>query len=303
MRYRDIVRFKQSERRAILLFYTFIILAYLLFFWLSPKQGKMLELEDAFATLDLDTSSASFAAELTNRTLDNNPITAAGSSPAFNKYSKNEVSHPAESFDPNKTDSSQWIRLGIKPFVISNILKYQSKGGRFRTCNDLYKVYGIDSMHLQVILPLCTISTTTFTFPEREKTKEKIININTADSIEWVSLYGIGPVLSGRIIKYRDNLGGFHDINQLKEVYGIKEEWFAENKNRLTVSGSIRKINLNTTTRDELKSHYYITPKIASIIIKYRIQHDSFNQVADLRNIKVVNDSLYNILYPYLSVN
>ena len=50
------------------------------------------------------------------------------------------------------------------------------------------------------------------------------ININTADSAQLLPLPGIGPVFAGRIIKYRELLGGFVRSDQLYEVYGLKDE-------------------------------------------------------------------------------
>jgi competence ComEA-like helix-hairpin-helix protein len=62
------------------------------------------------------------------------------------------------------------------------------------------------------------------------------INLNSADSAELVKLYGIGPVLSKRIIKYRNSLGGkFQSVDQLKNVYGLSEETFNSIKPYLIV--------------------------------------------------------------------
>src|SRR5690606_1541748 len=58
------------------------------------------------------------------------------------------------------------------------------------------------------------------------KTIEKeLINfdINTVDSLQLSMLKGIGTVLSARIVKYRDHLGGFHSKDQLSEVFNISE--------------------------------------------------------------------------------
>jgi competence ComEA-like helix-hairpin-helix protein len=52
------------------------------------------------------------------------------------------------------------------------------------------------------------------------------INLNAADSMALVMQPGIGPILSARIIKYRNKLGGFYTVAQLKEVHGISDSTF-----------------------------------------------------------------------------
>jgi len=52
------------------------------------------------------------------------------------------------------------------------------------------------------------------------------LNINTADASELITLPGIGEVLSGRIIAYRDEKGGFKNIYELMDVSGIGEKTF-----------------------------------------------------------------------------
>ena len=52
------------------------------------------------------------------------------------------------------------------------------------------------------------------------------ININTANESVLQTLPGIGPVLSERIIKYRNQNGFFGSIDDIKNVSGIGEKKF-----------------------------------------------------------------------------
>ena len=61
------------------------------------------------------------------------------------------------------------------------------------------------------------------------------INLNTATQEELMSLDGIGEVLAGRIIAYREQNGGFAAIEELKNVYGIGEKIFEKIRNKITV--------------------------------------------------------------------
>lgn len=53
-----------------------------------------------------------------------------------------------------------------------------------------------------------------------------LVNINTADKYELMSLPYIGEVISDRIIEYRNGNKEFKDINELKLIKGINEKNF-----------------------------------------------------------------------------
>ncbi len=52
------------------------------------------------------------------------------------------------------------------------------------------------------------------------------IDINTADTTALIALPGIGSKLAGRIVSFRDKLGGFNSVNQISEVYGLRDSVF-----------------------------------------------------------------------------
>ena len=61
------------------------------------------------------------------------------------------------------------------------------------------------------------------------------ININTANATMLQTLSGIGPVLSGRIIEYRNQNGLFGVIDDIKDVSGIGEKKFEGIKDLICV--------------------------------------------------------------------
>ena len=69
---------------------------------------------------------------------------------------------------------------------------------------------------------------------ENESTKQ-LININTADVLEFQKLDGIGEAKAKAIIAYRDSIGGFKTIEEIKNVSGIGESAFAKIKDCITV--------------------------------------------------------------------
>lgn len=57
-------------------------------------------------------------------------------------------------------------------------------------------------------------------------TKSTLININAASVSELDVLPGIGPVIAGRIVDYRDKNGPFKQLSDLKKVSGIGDAVF-----------------------------------------------------------------------------
>lgn len=130
-----------------------------------------------------------------------------------------------------------------------------------------------------------------------------IIEINQASINDFKKLKGIGEVLSERIIKYRTKLGGFNNTLQIKEVYGITDSLYLSIKKNLKVNTSkIQKLNINQENLENFKSHPYISDKLAYQIINYREKVKPFETIEEIKKLYVMNDSIYNKLYPYLTI-
>lgn len=116
------------------------------------------------------------------------------------------------------------------------------------------------------------------------------IEINSSDSATLVKLPGIGPVLSARIIKYRNFLGGYARIDQLKEVYGLPEETFEAIKGRVVADTLlIRKININSAEYKEISRIPYLEKYDVSAILKYREISGRINNLHDLTGHKILS--------------
>jgi competence protein ComEA len=60
-----------------------------------------------------------------------------------------------------------------------------------------------------------------------------LVSINNAGVEELDKLEGVGPAMAQKIIDYRQRMGGFKDINELKLVSGIGDKMFAKIKDRV----------------------------------------------------------------------
>jgi DNA uptake protein ComE-like DNA-binding protein len=131
--------------------------------------------------------------------------------------------------------------------------------------------------------------------------KKVIIDINTSDSATLVTLPGIGPVLSARIIKYRRLLGGYARIEQLKEVYGLKPETFEIIKERVVADSTrITRISINSATYKEIIRLPYFEKYEVTAILKYRELKGRLTGIKDLTDNKLITSEKARKVRPYL---
>ena len=222
-------------------------------------------------------------------------------------------------FDPNTLSPDGWKKLGVREKTIRTIQNYLGKGGHFKRSEDLMKVYGLHEKEYKKLSPFINIKA-----PESVNTNKNpvaseisadrypsktpdshytVIDINTADTSAFISLPGIGSRLGARIVNFRDKLGGFYSVLQVAETFGLPDSTFQKIRKYLELGSlSIKKININTATPDELKTHPYIKWSIANPLIAYRNEHGPFSKLEDIKKVMAVTDDIYNKIAPYLAV-
>ena len=127
-----------------------------------------------------------------------------------------------------------------------------------------------------------------------------IRDLNSASKEDLQQIYGIGPAFSERIIKYRDLLGGFASIDQLREVYGLKEETITEIKKTYKVGSPPSPLDINADSVKVLARHPYISYDLGWAIVNYRKQNGNITSIKDLEKIKAIDRRLLEKLRPYL---
>ncbi len=134
--------------------------------------------------------------------------------------------------------------------------------------------------------------------------KSLSFELNTADSLDLVQLYNIGPVIARRILKYRSLLGGYVRREQLREVYGIDSARYNDIAPHLTVDPSrITPIDINTADIDRLKRHPYLDYYQAKAIIRLREERGAYAGVRDILNIPIIDSETFTRIEPYLICN
>ncbi|MFZ1686048.1 MAG: helix-hairpin-helix domain-containing protein [Flavobacteriales bacterium] len=236
-------------------------------------------------------------------------------------------------FDPNDLDEAGWMKLGLTQRQASGIMRYVERGGHFRSKADVRKMYSIrpeqfEQLKSFILLPDSTASRqfdrTQKEWPKASKRWDRsdsalrksgstrheplVVEVNTSDTLGLVELPGVGPAFARGIVKYRDKLGGYVSLDQLSEVFVLKDkpDAVARLKELLVLDASlVHRININTCTAEELMEHPYMWKKwsIARAIIAYRVQHGLFTSVEGVKACLVVDDELFRKLSPYLTVD
>ncbi len=248
---------------------------------------------------------------------------------AYLTKSENKISSVKElnpvPFDPNKVDSATLATIGLPVKLANNWLSYLSHGGRFRDKEGIKKIYGMTSGLFEQLDRFIVFPAenrvfsnsgganyqpkagkgdkrdTLFRSGYEKKAKPVVLiqELNRADSINLLKIPGIGSILASRIIRYRNLLGGFYDVSQIREVYGFRGENFQAVSPFLSVDATLVKaLNVNFSTVQDLGRHPYIGYRTARKLIRQRDKNGMFLSAADLSE-SVGSDSLKRLI-PYL---
>ncbi len=318
---RDYLSFNRKERIAVI-----VIAGLMVFIILAPKIISMSLRNDIvktdttwFATVrNLEQKSPDSFNKGNQKDYDNRNDYAYQYDKTKSSYNENKNrSGELFYFDPNILKADGWRKLGLKEKTIQTIQNYLSKGGKFRKPEDLQRVYGLRQNEYERLAPYIKIEdivarknfeSLTKTNSELQPTKNitsrySIIDINTADTTAFILLPGIGSKLAGRIVNFRDKLGGFYSVEQVKETFGLPDSTYQKIKQYLKLDNpSVKKININTATIEELKAHPYIKYVLANPIVAYRTEHGFYSKVEDVKKVMVVTEEIYNKIVKYLIV-
>ncbi|MGB3586917.1 MAG: helix-hairpin-helix domain-containing protein [Tunicatimonas sp.] len=225
-------------------------------------------------------------------------------------------------FNPNIASEEILIQNGIPNWLAARIIKYRSKGGRFREKSDLLKIYGFsEGLYAQlenyVVVPnkpahsyQKKVAASVPSYSKRkdyrtfEKKKLAAFDINQADSVQLKQIPGIGTVLSARIIRFRDKLGGLHSKQQLQEVYQISDE-AAQNLHKYTYISpgyEVAQLSINTDEVTVLAQHPYISYQLAQVIVDHRKNYGNFSRIEDCREVYLMEDSIFQKIAPYIGL-
>lgn len=119
----------------------------------------------------------------------------------------------------------KWIALSMGVLFIIFAAGYYL-GQRVRAGTYIIDTFAIPEKNMPAPLQTAEASdgASTEELPSGTPEAPPLININKADAEELADIPGIGPVLAGRIVTYREEHGPFADLEALTGVAGIGDK-------------------------------------------------------------------------------
>jgi competence ComEA-like helix-hairpin-helix protein len=230
---------------------------------------------------------------------------------------------PVYPFNPNFISDYKGYVLGMSTEEIDRLHVFRAKNQFVNTGKEFQKVTMISDSLLESLQPY-------FKFPEwthksdgewpvqrnsvssnkvgslsvPEIDKREIKDLNSATAEELRSVNGIGNVLSQRIVKFRDLLGGFLVEEQLSHVYGLESEVVERvlKDYMILETPSVVKININEASPSDISKLVYIKYEVAARIVALREAKGGVSSFDELLEIEDFPSEKLDIIQLYLQL-
>ncbi len=216
-------------------------------------------------------------------------------------FTKEDLPQPF-SFDPNLVTHQELVKLGLTNGQASVVLKYRERGGVFRKREDFKRIYVLPEGFYERVKEYIEIEEA----PNVKRVSDSAtmslkIDLNSADSLQLLSLPGIGPYYAGKIVEFRKKSGGFAYSSQIMDIKGIDRERFNMTSSYIFVDTSkIQKKNLESISFEELSANPYIGSYLARSIVRFRESiHPQITDLASLLVNNIIKPELLKILNYY----
>jgi len=229
------------------------------------------------------------------------------------EWSNNKSNNQLFVFNPNTVTEEDAQKLGFSKKLSGTLINFRNKGGKFFKSEDLKKLYGMSPKFFEELKSYILIPNSKKEFKrdsvfaskprsyEKKTFTKELVELNTADSLSIVFLKGIGPGFTKRIIKYRTMLGGFHSVNQLKDVYGMNDSLFLLLSAQIKLdANALTKIPINAIDFNSLRKHPYFNFQSAQAVVNFRLKHGKLTE-ADMKGLGIFSEEKLRLILPYLN--
>ncbi|PZE16940.1 hypothetical protein DNU06_09310 [Putridiphycobacter roseus] len=208
-------------------------------------------------------------------------------------------------FDPNFTKLKEWQNMGFSAKQAQSILKYKHAINGFKNKEDLAACFVVSTEKFHEIESYIFFKKNQDILNNTDSTATNeavlLLELNHATKDELLLVNGIGEILSSRIIEYRNRIGGFHQMIQLKEIYGLGEENYNRMQVGLTINPDfLEKIEVQDLNFNQLHKHPYINWNMAKKIVLWRESKSDQTLIEYLKSDSTISPSQIIKIKPYL---
>lgn len=214
---------------------------------------------------------------------------------------------PIRKINPNYITDYRGYLLGMSPAELDRLYAFRKEGRYVKSVKEFQEVTKISDSLLAEIGPQLSfpnIDRKERTHAVKKHGRAVIKDLNKATATELQSVSGIGPVLSSRIVRFRDRLGGFLIDEQLFDVYGLDKEVALRALNVFRVQNppAVEMLSLNKAGEEELGELIYLGKRLARRIVAYRERVGKFDSVEQLTKIQDFPSERINRIKLYLGL-
>ncbi|WP_377714041.1 ComEA family DNA-binding protein [Pseudofulvibacter geojedonensis] len=214
-----------------------------------------------------------------------------------------QIIHP---FNPNFISDYKGYALGMSVDEINRLHSFRKQNRYVNSVKEFQEVTQVSDSLLKEI-------SSYFKFPDwvnkrgqiKKTNKSYNKNLNTAAAKDLIKALNLDYKKAYRLINFRDKLGGYLVIEQVKDVYGIKTSEYEgiRSKFQLKTLPKIQKINVNLAGAPKLASLVYISNSLAENIIDERLLRGGFKSLDELKFVEGFPEEKLERIKLYLTLN
>lgn len=241
-------------------------------------------------------------------------------------YSEQSAPPSLRPFDPNTASEQQLLSLGLSQRHVRNIMKYRSRGGRFRKKEDFARLYGLTLKQYRQLEPYIAIQPevmaadvikgrqdtlntlnnqntpniqNTPNTPKNPSSKLRYgetVDINTADTALLKRIPGIGSYFAMRIVELRQRRQMFSSPQELLAIRNFPESALVY----MTASQNFPEIFVNLWSQKQLAAHPLLNYAQAREIITLRRTAGTITVTSDLAALPSLDVRTMERIAPFL---
>lgn len=201
-------------------------------------------------------------------------------------------------FNPNFITDYKAYRLGLSTVEFDRLTAFRAQNKYVNSAAEFQSVTRVSDSLLAEIAPFFKFpdwvnkkknNNYLYQFKQSNSNKETLgqTDINVASQEDLVKVFGVGAVTAQRILDFRERLGGFVDIQQLNDIWGIKSEAVTEIEKYFYVGESqqVKKLNINKANMKSISEFPYFNYALARDIVTYRTMNNGIAKIEDLTKI------------------